>query len=85
MTAARVKERPSDATLVNLLNLSVTSFGNWYLIIVSVFMPVKLLPAHVAIPTPAAFKPIFKLSVILKPVGTLSCKTVSATKSEAYA
>ena len=47
---------------------------------VSVFIPVKLLPAHVAIP--AAF--IFKLSVILKPVGTLLCKTVSATKSEAY-
>ena len=80
LTAARVKERPSEDTLVTLLNLSSTSPANWYLTMVSVFIPVKLLPAHVAIP--AAF--MFKLSVMLKPVGTLLCNTVSATKSDAY-
>ena len=80
LTAARVKERPSDDTLTTLLNLSDASSVYWYLTIVSVFIPVKLLPAHVAIP--AAF--IFNLSVILKPVGTLLCRTVSATKSDAY-
>ena len=79
-TGATVIESPSVATLVTLLNLSVASSGNWYLIIVSVFIPVKLLPAHVATPV----TPIFNLSTILKPVGTLLCRTVSATKSDAY-
>ena len=79
-TAANVIDNPSDATSVTLLNLSTASSGNWYLIIVSVFIPVKLLPAHVATPV----TPIFNLSTILKPVGTLLCKITSASKSITY-
>ena len=80
LTAPRDIESPSVDTLVTLLNLSTNSSGNWYLIIVSVFIPVKLLPGHVAIPV----TPIFNLSTILNPVGTFLCRTVSATKSDAY-
>ena len=76
-TAAKVIFNPVGSTSTTLLNLSVASSGNWYLIIVSVFIPAKLLPATVAIPV----TPMFNSSVMLKPVGILLCKTVSATKS----
>ena len=76
-TAANVIVIPSVDTFVILLNLSVVSPGNVYLTIVSVLIPAKLLPAHVAIP--AAF--MFNTSDTLNPVGILRFKTVSATKS----
>ena len=76
-TAAKVIFNPVESTSTILLNLSVASSGNWYLIIVSVFIPAKLLPATVPIPV----TPMFNSSVILNPVGIFLCKTVSATKS----
>ena len=76
---SNVIDNPVESTAPILLNLSVASSGYWYLTIVSVLIPAKLLPAHVAIPEAL----IFKVSVILKPVGIFLCNTVSATKSEA--
>ena len=77
---SNVIDNPVESTIPILLNLSVASSGNWYLTIVSVLIPAKLLPATVAIPV----TPIFNSSVILKPVGIFLCRTVSATKSSAY-
>ena len=75
-TPTHTIDRPSAETELILLYVSVDNPATWYLIIVSLLIPIKLFPGEVIVLIPPLLAVMIILSFILKFVGVFFSKNV---------
>ena len=81
VTPTRFIVNPVGDTAETLLYVSVINPGLWYLIIVSVLIPVNTFPGHAAVAFPEASKEIVILSNPLNPLPLKVSKKQSAVNA----